>query len=95
MGKTGKEGRTAARLPTDVIIKFKLLGKPQSNQAKLINVSKTGICMETLVELTIGDRIEMSVPLESPLKSGERASLLEVKWKKINQYGLSYASEKK
>jgi hypothetical protein len=80
--------RAADRHPVAVKAKVRSIGNKEWTESAMINLSKTGTCIETPLGFFIGQMIEIMVEKEK----GQKPHLImaTVVWKRANKHGVNF-----
>lgn len=87
--------RTEIRYRIEVDVKVRLEGTFQWQSAKLVNLSRSGACVNSKLQLDVARPVELEIPVLAGAEHlGIRRLLAEIVWAKGQKYGLKFKASK-
>ena len=85
------DDKKAPRFRVELEAKFRFVGTFQWTDVTVVNLSSTGLCLQTRAELLPGDLIEMEIETFDSVQHAHRRRLVAtVQWRRWLRYGLKF-----
>ena len=85
------DDKKAPRFRVELNARFRVVGTFQWNDALVVNLSSTGLCLQSKAELNPGDLLELEIETyDSIHHAHKRRIIATIQWRRWQRYGLKF-----